>query len=304
MQKNLQYFRLWLKGKAKRISLPGFNKYPIYDIGKFFIRGIQKGDMQQRATSVAYSAFLSIFPAIIFLFTLIPYIPIENFQASLLNLLETFMPNNAYLTVEDTIVDIVTRQRGSLLSLTFFFAVFIASNGVLALIRAFNSSYHTIEYRKWWMRRLVSILLVFIQFILITITIALLTINESIYDKFFDGSQFLWYVFLGIRVIIILGLFFFSVSFLYYLAPARKGRFRFISPGATLATLLMVLASYGFSFFVNNFAQYNKLYGSLGTIIVVLIWVYIMSFAVILGFELNASIMERGRIEESSQDKS
>ncbi len=301
MKKNLRHFRLWLKGKAKRFSLPGFDKYPIYDIGKFFIRGIQKGDMQQRATSVAYSAFLSIFPAIIFLFTLIPYIPIENFQESLLNLLETFMPHNAYLTLEDTIVDIITKQRGSLLSLTFVLAVFIASNGVLALVRAFNSSYHTIEYRKWWMRRLVSILLVFIQFILITIAITLLTINESLYTRFFDDSKLLWYVFLGVRVIIILGLFFFSTSFIYYLAPARKGRFRFISPGATLATILMVLASYGFSFFVNNFAQYNKLYGSLATIIVVLIWVYIMSFAIILGFELNASIMERGRLDAKTE---
>ncbi|MGC9331208.1 MAG: YihY/virulence factor BrkB family protein [Bacteroidales bacterium] len=296
----VHYLKKWLKTKAKRFSLPGFDKYPIYDIGVFFVRGVQKGSINQRAASVAYNAFLSIFPAIIFLFTLIPYVPVENFQESLLNLLENFVPHNAYLAMEDTIIDIITNQRGSLLSITFVFALFVASNGVLALIRAFNSSYHGIEYRKWWMRRLVAILLVFIEFILITITIALLTINESLYDRFFEGSKFLWYVFLGIRIIIILALFFFSTSFIYYLAPARRGRFRFISPGATLATILMVIASYGFSFFVNNFGQFNKLYGSIGTIIVVLIWIYIMSFAVILGFELNASIIERGRIDEDS----
>ncbi|MFO7878778.1 MAG: YihY/virulence factor BrkB family protein [Bacteroidota bacterium] len=300
--KKLRYLRLWLKDKAKRFSLPGFDKYPIYDIGKFFMRGIQKGSVGQRAASVAFSAFLSIFPAIIFLFTLIPYVPIENFQESLLNLLETFLPDNAFATLEDTIVDIITKQRGSLLSITFFFALFVASNGVISLIRAFNNSYHSIEYRKWWTRRLVSILLVFIQFFLITITIALLTINESLYEKFFDDSKLLWYVFLAIRVIIILALFFFSTSFIYYLAPARRGRFKFISPGATLATLLMVISSYGFSFFVNNFGQYNKLYGSIGTIIIVLIWIYIMSFAVIIGFELNASIMERGRLKNNDEE--
>jgi membrane protein len=299
----IHYFKIWLKSKAKKFSLPGFDKYPIYDIGVFFMRGVQKGSINQRAASVAYNAFLSIFPGIIFLFTLIPYVPIENFQESLLNLLENFIPEDAYQSMEDTIVDIITKQRGSLLSITFFFALFVASNGVLSLIRAFNSSYHGIEYRKWWMRRLIAIFLVFIEFILITITIALLTVNESLYDKFFEGSKLLWYVFLGIRIIIVLALFFFSTSFIYYLAPARRSRFRFISPGATVATILMVLASYGFSFFVNNFGQFNKLYGSIGTIIVVLIWIYIMSFAVILGFELNASIIERGRVKENSEGK-
>lgn len=296
--KRITYIKIWLSQKSKQFSLPGFDKYPIYDIGKFFIRGIRNGSIKQRAASVAYSTFLSIFPAIIFLFTIIPYIPIDNFQQYLLDMAQSFMPDNAYLTLEDTIVDIITKQRGSLLSITFFFAIFIASNGILSLIRAFNTSYHSIEYRKWWTRRLVSILLVFIQFLLITIAIILLTVNESLYDKYFASYKIFWYIFVAIRIIIVLALFFFSTSFIYYLAPARKGRFRFITPGATLATVLMVLASYGFSFFVNNFGQYNKLYGSIGTVIVVLIWIYIMSYAFIVGFELNASIIERKRFEE------
>jgi membrane protein len=298
MMNRLQNIKEFLVLKAKTVSFPGFNKYPIYDIGKFFIRGIQKGQIGQRAASVAYSTFLAIFPGIIFLFTLIPYMPIDNFQMKLLNLLENFMPDNAYSSVEGTIMDIVTKQRGSLLSLTFFFAVFIASNGVLSLIRAFNSSYHSIEYRSWWTRRLISILLVFIQFVLITISIGLLTVTESVYTTYFDDYRLLWYVFVLLRIAIILALFFFSVSFVFFMAPARKGRFRFFSPGASLATFLIVISSYGFSFFVNNFGQYNKLYGSIGTIMVVLIWIYIMSFALIIGYELNASIIERGRIKD------
>ena len=293
--KQFDYLKLWLVRKAKNISFPGFNKYPIYEIGRFFFRGIQKGQIGQRAASVAYSTFLSIFPGIIFLFTLIPYIPIRNFQAELLEIIARFMPENAFLSVEDTITDIITKPRGSLLSLTFFFTLFFASNGVLSLIRAFNTSYHSIEYRKWWTRRLIAIALVFIQFVLITVAIALLTITENLYDKYFDAYKILWYIFVFLRIIIILALFFFSVSFVYYLAPARRGRFRFFTTGASLATFLIVIASYGFSFFVNNFGQYNKLYGSIGTVMVVLIWIYIMSFALIIGFELNASIVERGR---------
>jgi len=299
--KQIEQLKNWIINKAKKVSFPGFNKYPIYEVLRFFFRGIQKGQVGQRAASVTYSTFLALFPAIIFLFTLIPYIPIENFQVKLLDLIQNFLPQNAYLSVEDTITDIVTKQRGSLLSLTFFFAVFIASNGVISLIRAFNSSYHSIEYRKWWTRRLISILLVFIQFLLITVAIALLTITETLYNRYFDDYRVLWYVFIFLRILIILALFFFSVSFVYYMAPARRGRFRFFTPGASLATFLIVIASYGFSFFVNNFGQYNKLYGSIGTIMVVLIFIYIMSFAMIIGFELNASIMERGRIKKNDE---
>ncbi len=295
--KRLEKLKDWIVSKAKKISFPGFNKHPIYEILRFFFRGIQKGQVGQRAASVTYSTFLALFPAIIFLFTLIPYVPVENFQMKLLDLIQNFLPQNAYLSIEDTIKDIVTIQRGSLLSLTFFFAVFIASNGVLSLIRAFNTSYHSIEYRKWWTRRLIAILLVFIQFLLITVAITLLTIADAVYNRFFYDYRVLWYVFVSLRVVIILALFFFSVSFVYYMAPARRGRFRFFTPGASLATFLIVIASYGFSFVVNNFGQYNKLYGSIGTIMVVLIFIYIMSFAMIIGFELNASIMERGRIK-------
>ncbi|MGM0649222.1 MAG: YihY/virulence factor BrkB family protein, partial [Bacteroidota bacterium] len=121
--RKFDHLKAWLKKQAKIFSLPGFNKYPIYDIALFFMRGVKKGSINQRAASVAYNTFLSIFPAIIFLFTLIPYVPIENFQESLLNLLENFVPHNAYLAMEDTIVDIITNQRGSLLSITFVFAL-------------------------------------------------------------------------------------------------------------------------------------------------------------------------------------
>lgn len=299
MTKKIQEIKEKLIEFAKRVSIPGFNKYPIYDVGVFFIEGIQKGQIGQRAASVAYSTFLAIFPAIIFLFTLLPYVPIDNFQTELLLIIKNFMPENMYHSVEGTLTDILTKQRASLLSITFVFAIFIASNGVLSLIKAFNSSYHSIENRKWWTRRLVAITLVFIQFLLVTISIGLLTITETLYDKNFDSFKIIWYLFTFFRVIVILALFFFSVSFVFYLAPARKGRFRFFSPGATLSTILMVLASYGFSFFVNNFGQYNKLYGSIGTIMVVLIWIYIMSFAFIMGFELNASIIQRKRMNQA-----
>lgn len=291
-------FKTYLAGILKRLSLPGFGGYPLYEVGKFFVRGIQKGAIQVRASSVAYNLFLAIFPASIFLFTLIPYVPIDDFQVELLAILERFMPNNAFLAVEGTIMDIIHNQRGSLLSITFLIAIFVSSNGMLSLIRAFNSSYHTIEFRSWLNRRMVAILLVFIMSLLVTIAIALITINDSLYTRYFAGMDMLKFVSVAIKWLIILALLFFANSFIFYLGPARKSRFRFITPGATLATILQIIASLGFSFFVNHFGRFNKLYGSIGTIMVVLISIYILAFATLIGFELNASIMERDRLED------
>ena len=282
----------WIQNKLRNISLPGFQKLPVLDVAKFFFLGIKNGSIRQRAGSVAYSMFLSIFPAVIFLFTLIPYIPIENFQESLLGLLANFIPNSVYTSVETTIVDIVTCQRSSLLSLTLFFTLFFASNGFVALMRAFNATYHSVENRNWWKRRLIAILMIFIEVVLTTIAVGLIIVNKSVYNRFFTGHAFLLYVFTVLRILTGIGLFFFSISFLFFFAPAKKGRFHFISPGATLATSLIIAASYGFRFFVNNFGQFNKLYGSLSSIIVALIYIYILCFALIIGFELNASIME------------
>ena len=293
--------RRLLSEKIKNISLPGFKRLPVYDVAKFFFLGIRNGFVRQRAGSVAYSMFLSIFPAVIFLFTLIPYIPIDNFQESLLALAANFLPDSVYTGVETTIVDIVTRERGSLLSLTLFFTLFFASNGFVALMRAFNATYHSVENRAWWKRRLVAILMIFIEVVLTTVAVALITVNKSVYNRFFTGHPVLLYVFMIIRIVIGIGLFFFSISFLYFFAPAKKGRFRFISPGATLATIVIIAASYGFRFFVNNFGQFNKLYGSLSSIIVALIYIYIICFALIIGFELNASIMEHRQHDRKQQ---
>jgi membrane protein len=287
--------RRLLSEKIKNISLP------VYDVAKFFFLGIRNGSIRQRAGSVAYSLFLSIFPAVIFLFTLIPYIPIDNFQESLLGLIGNFLPANVYTTVETTIVNIVTQQRGSLLSLTFFFTVFSASSGIVALMRAFNTTYHSVENRTWWKRRLVAILMVFIEVVLTTAAVGLIIVNRSVYNRYFTEHPVLLYVFMFVRIITGIGLFFFSISFLFFLAPAKRGRFRFISPGATLATILIIAASYGFRFFVNNFGQFNKLYGSLSSIIVALIYIYIICFALIIGFELNASIMEHRQHDQKQQ---
>lgn len=275
---------------SRKIILPGFQKIPLYDVAGFFWKGITKGSLPMRASAVAFSFFLAIFPSIIFVFTLIPYIPIDNFQERLLNSLQVFMPHNAYEAAKDTILDIVTNQRGGLLSIGFISALYFSTNGFNALITAFNNTYHDIETRTPFQQRLIAMLLVVISTVLIVTAMGLLIGSEYALHRIFTHGEAAYHLIRFGRWIILFALFFSLISFAYYLGPSQKVRWKFISAGSTFSTLLMVLTSSGFAYYVDHFGKYNKLYGSIGTLIVILLWLYFNALVLLIGFELNASI--------------
>jgi membrane protein len=262
----------------------------------FFWRSIVKGSITTRASAIAFSFFIAFFPFILFLFTLIPYIPIENFQNELFQLIQEFVPESTFATIEDTVTDIIMRPRGGLLSLGFVMALVFSTNGLASMMSAFDATVHSINRRSWLSQRLAAIFLLLILSVLLTIAVALITggqiaisylkENEIIRDSF---TVFL--LNFGKWVVIVL-LLFFANSFLYYMAPAKKTKWRFISAGSTLATVLNIFALVGFSFYINNFSQYNKLYGSIGTLLILLFLMYVMSLILLIGFELNASIYQ------------
>ncbi len=283
---------------SKRIILPGFKGYSLYYVGSFFFKGIQKGAVSIRASSVAFNMFIAIFPTLIFLFSLIPFVPVNNFQYELFSVLAEILPDSAYSLMHETISDTILNQRTSILSIGFLLMLFFASNGVLAFVEAFNNSYHQIDTRNWISKRLISVFLVLILSILLLIAITLIVMGNNYIVNFVRNHPYyqqfgrVIFFFVGfVKWFLVVMLYFLATSFLYYLAPARKSRFRFITPGAILATFLQIVSSLGFSYYVNNFAQYNKLYGSIGTIIVVMLLFYITALALILGFELNGSIL-------------
>lgn len=279
---------------TKRVALPGFDHLPIFYVADFFITGLQRGSVVMRAQALAFSFFLAIFPAIIFMFSLIPYIPFGNFQDELLDLIRNFLPSSAYTTARTTIEDIIKIQRGGLLSFGFLTALYFTTNGFMSLMKGFNSSYHAVESRSPFKQRIVAIILTFILSVLVMVA-TILIIGSETATKYLVKHHILktkTQVFLLLigKWAVVLALFFFAVSFLYYYAPSKKKVWRFISPGSTLASTLSILVSTGFAFFVNNFGSYNKIYGSIGTLIVILLWIYFISLILILGFELNASI--------------
>jgi len=282
--------------KARKVSLPFFEGVPIYDVAVFFWHSIVNGAITTRASAIAFSFFIALFPAILFLFTLIPYIPIDNFQNELFQLIHELLPESTFKTVEDTLTDIILRPRGGLLSLGFIMALIFSTNGIASMMTAFDATIHSINRRSWLSQRVAATVLLIILSVLLLIAVALITGGQIVIDylQANDILQDKFTIFLITfgKWIIIVSLLFFANSFLYYMAPAKKTEWRFFSAGSALATALAVLAFSGFSFYINNFSQYNKLYGSIGTLLIILFLMYLLSLILLIGFELNASIYQ------------
>ncbi len=280
--------------KAEKITLPFFEGVPLYDVAVFFWRSIYEGSITTRASAIAFSFFIALFPFLIFLFTLIPYIPIDNFQSELLILIQNLVPESTYSTIEGTLYDIITRPRSDLLSLGFLMALIFSTNGLASMMSAFDATINSIYRRSWISQRIAAVYMLLILSLLLTLAIALLTGGQTLIgllqEKDILQDRFPIYLLIVGKWIVILALFFFAYSILYYLAPAKKVKWRFISAGGTLATILSIFTMAGFTYYINNFSQYNKLYGSIGTLLIILLLIYVMSLILLVGFELNASI--------------
>jgi membrane protein len=283
----------WAISRAKQISLPGFESIPIYDVVVFFIRGIQRGALTTRASSIAFHFALASLPLIIYLFTLIPHIPINNFQEGFMSMVESMLPSNVFQLLESTLRDMFIKRR-ALQLLGILIALYFATNAINVLIVAFNNTYHAIETRSWMERRTIAAFLVIIMFVLMVTAISLIIFSRSainlLEDKEIIQKDLTLYIFRIGKWIVIIALIYSALSFLYWLGPSRKMKWKFYSAGSSLASVLVILTSLIFSFIINNFGQFNKFYGSIGTLMVILLWLYLNSIALLIGFELNASI--------------
>lgn len=292
----LLHFRFYqfITDWAKTVYIPGFRPLPLYTVIVFFILEIQKTSLANRAAALAYNFMLALFPAIIFLFTLIAYIPIKGFQKNLLDLFALIMPANAYDAFHDTIFDIIARQNGKLLSIGFVTALYFATNGVSNLMQAFNKSSLILETRTWLKRRFIALVLTVVISVALLIAIVIMIAGQSVIgfvrDELYSKADFWLWVIAFSRWFIILGIFFISICILYRYGPANKRKWKFVNPGSILATSLAILTSIGFTYYTNNFSSYNSVYGAIGTLIVVMIYLYLNSMILLIGFELNASV--------------
>ncbi|MBE9598405.1 YihY/virulence factor BrkB family protein [Pedobacter sp. MC2016-24] len=280
---------------TKVCVLPGFSPLPLYTVASFFFKEIGKDSLVNKASSLAYNFMLALFPAIIFLFTLIPFIPKRiGFQKQLMDFIVLILPADAYRAFEATLNEIVNKQNGGLLSFGFILSLFFATNGVHSLMMAFNKSSLLIETRSWVKQRLMAIVLTIIIALSVIICIVAMTVGEFAL-KYIDSEldikgNLIAYLIQLTRWSLLGILYFVTISILYRYGPAHSKKWKFFSAGSWLATILAFLTIWGFSFYINNFSSYNKVYGSISVLIVLMIWLYLNSLILLIGFELNASV--------------
>ncbi|KAA5546746.1 YihY/virulence factor BrkB family protein [Adhaeribacter rhizoryzae] len=266
----------------------------VYDVVDVLLNELKLDSITKRASYMAFNFTLSMFPTVIFLFTLIPYIPIPDLNISIMNFMEDFMPKEIYEATAGTINDIVNIPRGGLLSVNFLFALVLSTNGIMSLMDAFDKKYKTFRKRTYLRKRIIATLLTFaLSFILIT-AIAAIFFGTYILDVlvFYEvvTERFTYSLIVLLKYISVIFLFLIATCSIYYYVPAIHDKWPFFSAGAVVATLLIFLVSWLFSLYISIFDTYNHFYGSIGALVGLMIWLDFVSMILILGFEINVSI--------------
>lgn len=270
---------------SKRIKLPGLEGLTLYELLEIYIAGIIKGAFNYKAGSIAFTFFMALFPFALFLLNLIPYIPIENFQQSFLAFVEENVPPNTYDAIELILVDIMNNSYRSLLSTGGIMSVIFMANGVNAIIGGFESSTHLSVSRNFFRQYLIAIVLSVLLSLMLVVSVAVyLTVEVFMHVSDYPVITDI------IRNLFVVLMILLTVSILYKFGTKETKHLSFISYGSVFTTVLMSLTSVGFGFYVSKFAKYNELYGSIGTLLVIMIYIWINCMILLLGFELNAAI--------------
>ncbi len=289
---------------VKKIKIPGLEGMSLYDVLEMYVLGIVKGALTTRAGGIAFSFFMAIFPFLLFILTLIPYIPIDGFQEGLFSLIKEVLPPKTFEAVDGVLHDILNNQYGGLLSFGFLASIFLMTNGVNAIFGGFEYSYHVKEYRNIIKAYVISLAVsLLMSFFLITTVVfvilyqvALAKINEKGWfntndlDLFYYGRGFLFLLMI-----------FTIVSLLFRYGTKQGKGIKFFSAGAILTTVVSMFSFYVFGIYVVKFAKYNQLYGSIGTLLILMLFVWLNAIILLLGFELNATIYQLKRKNKTSE---
>lgn len=269
----------------------------LYSTLIIFVDKVGDNQLFEKAYGVAFNFTLSLFPSIIFLFALVPFIHtiIPSIgQGEILHFLQDVLPDSMFEATAETIFDTILIRREGLVSFGVLFALFLATNGVNSLMKTFNTSYVTNEKRSFIKTRLIALFLTILLAVALIMAILLLIIGQLVLDWLFSfgilTEDFLYYIILLLRFMVIFIAFYLAIASIYFWGPAIHDKWRFFSMGSLLATLLCIAVSFGFSYYITSFGTYNKVYGSIGTLIALMVWQYLMSAILLLGFEFNASI--------------
>lgn len=288
-------FIAFLIRKSKIWVIPGFQQLPIYDVVKFFIRQVNRVGLNERAAAISFNLIMALPASLLFLFSLIPYFPDANkMEKQILTLFKDISPNSATYFFIKEILDGLLDKHVGIFSFGFLLVVFYASNAMMGVIRTFDKSIEEKKgyflHQRWRAIRLTLLLIILVvvsTFLLLIGKTQLLFILKNVFHLKSSDRVIWWNDFRWIIIILIV---YFGIAFVYKYAPSLTKRWKLFSPGAILATALTLLTTLGFSYWVNNFASYDKVYGSIGTVLILMGLIYFNSLILLVGFELNVSI--------------
>ncbi|WP_458625942.1 YihY/virulence factor BrkB family protein [Winogradskyella sp. PC D3.3] len=284
----------------KRIKLPGFEGLSIYDLLELYIMGIVNGALTTRASAIAFSFFTAIFPFLLFVIIVIPYIPIEGFRVDFLDFLNSILPpQTSEFLIDSIFKDMSSNTSGGLISSVFLLSIFLMANGVNAVFSGFETSYHKQLYRNIFKQYMYALGVALILAFLLLLTVAVfgyfqIYVIQPLYEGL-SGHAFTeedkgigWIIFAKYLFFVIMT--YLATATLYYYGTKEGKASKFFSVGALLTTLLIMLTSFLFGIYIDNFSQYNELYGSIGALLILLLYLWLNSNILLLGYELNASL--------------
>ncbi len=285
----------WLIKLLHKIKIPGFEGMNLYDLLEMYISGIVKGALTSRAGSIAFSFFIALFPFALVVLTLIPFVPIEGFQDDFMSIVFKMLPSKESSdAVVHVLNDIATNKYGELLSFGFILAIFLMTNGVNAVLSGFEYTFHEIQTRTVVRQYMVSLAISLVLAFLLLITVGIIVLIEffikSLNEQGMVSDTNFWLS--SLQFIVLIGMLFVSISLLYYFGTREGRKSSFFSPGTLLTIVLFLLNFKIFQIYVDKFSQYNQLYGSIGTVLIIMLFIWLNSIILLLGFELNASLLK------------
>ncbi len=277
---------------SKKIRLPWLQGLPLYDLLELYIIGITEGALSNRAGAIAFSFFMALFPFALFILNLIPFIPIEGFQEDFLKFVADGVPPTTFYAIKNIINDILHNSNSGLLSSGFLLSIFLMANGLNAILGGFETSKHVLVKRGFFHQYFVAIGMSLVLTFLLILTVSIMVVFEVFIQKlnareFLNGNiPFIVFARYGFLILMVL----ITTSVLFKFGTKHDKKRAFISIGSVLTTILTIIISYFFGIWVLRFSKYNELYGSIGTLLVVMFYIWINCMILLLGFELNAAI--------------
>ncbi|MCR8668632.1 YihY/virulence factor BrkB family protein [Aestuariibaculum sp. M13] len=284
----------------KKIKLPGLEGLSFYDLLELYITGIVKGALTTRASAIAFSFFTALFPFLLFVLFIIPYVPIDDFKIEFLKFLESFLPpTTSDFFFQNIFENIDQSQRGGLLSSVFVLSLLLMANGVSAVFSGFENSYHEQLTRSVFRQYLYALSVALILTFLLILTIAFLgyfqiyvvqRLFDTLENKGYQVAAQSVFWFNAVKYVFFIFMVYIATATLYYFGTKEGRHSSFFSVGALFTTILVLVSSYLFGIYIENFSQYNKLYGSIGALLILLFYLWLNANILLLGYELNASL--------------